>query len=311
MPSDIFRQEAVDHRAGGQPDGEVLLMLPNWTRWTYRLLIVLLLAAVAFVMLGSVSQYVEGPALIRAEERVSVTATQSGIVASVRATPGMRVEAGDLLVRFRSAEEDAQLAAIGREFDAALVRALVNPLDQAARQNAAAARTQRDVLTARLAERLVRAPEAGTVGDVRVKPGQSVSPGELIASIARPRGRFSVVALLPGQQRPLLRKGLPLRIEVSGYQYVYQDLVIDRVDDEVVGPYEVRRMLGPEVADSVPVTGPVVVVHAFLPGTTFPSGGETYHYFDGMHAAAKARIRSERIITTLVPGIKLFTERPR
>lgn len=309
MTSDIFRREAIEYRDGGRSESEILLMLPGWARWTYQLLIVLLVASLAFIVFGSVSRYVDGPAVIRAQERVPITATLPGIVASVRATSGMRVERGDPLVRFRAADEEAQSASVQREFDAALVRMLANPLDQGARQTLASLRAQKELFEARIAERYVRAPESGTVGDVRVKPGQSVTPGELILSIVREQATFAVVALLPGQQRPLLRKGQPLRLELTGYPYQYQSLTIDTVDDEIIGPQEVRRMLGPEVADSIPVSGPVVVVHASLPRSTFTSDGNVYRYFDGMHATARARLRSERLLTTLLPETRRLTER--
>src|SRR5204863_5637418 len=138
-------------------------------------------------------------------------------------------------------------------------------------------------------------PEAGTVGDIRVRAGQNVAPGDVIMSIAGAEARFSVLALLPGQQRPGLREGQPLRLEFTGYQYVYKALTIEHGDSGIVGPSEIRRMLGPEIADSILVTGPVVLVHSRLHDTSFTSAGEVYHYFDGMHATARARIRSERL----------------
>lgn len=309
--SGIYRQEAVEYHRGAHTESEVLLMLPGWTHWLYRLLLCLLAGGLGFVVFGSVSQYAEGPAIIRAEERVSITATVSGVVASVRVTPGMRVESGDLLVRFRSADEEAQMASVQREFDSSLVRILANPADQAARQRLGTLRAQAELMSARLGERFVRALEAGTIGDVRIKPGQSVAPGDMIASLARERARFFVLALLPGQQRPSLQQGLPMRLEIAGYPYVYQNLIIDSVDDGIIGPYEVRRGLGPEVADSIAISGPVVVVHARLPDVTFVSGGEVYRYFDGMHAVARARLRSERLLAALIPGIKVLTDRSK
>jgi biotin carboxyl carrier protein len=309
---DVFRQEALDHyhrpRSAG---GEVLMMLPGWARWTYRLILALVLGAVVFVVFGSVSKQAEGPAVIRAEGRIAVTATGQGIVASVPVVSGARVKAGDVVVRFRSSDESAQVASIEQEFESALVRMLANPLDQAARQTVAGLRAQKELLAARLDERSSRAPVDGTVGDIRVRAGQVVSPGDVLASIAGEAQRFSVVALMPGRQRPDLRKGQPLRLEMGGYAYVYQHLTIDRIDDEVVGPQEVRRMLGREIADAIAVTGPVVVVHASLPSTTFETGGRTYGYFDGMHGTARVQLRSERLITTLLPSMKVVTEGAR
>lgn len=305
----IYRTEAVEYHARSRTDGELLMLLPGWTRWSYRLLVSLLLAAALFIIFGSVSQYAEGPAVIRAADRVPVTTAVAGIVEAVPAKSGDAVRTGDLLVSLRSEEERAQVASVEREFESALVRMLANPVDQAVRQTVAGLRAQRDLLAARLNERLVRAPTDGTVGDIRVRPGQSVTPGDVVVSLAGEPQRFSVVVLLPGRQRPELAQGQNLRLELAGYAYVYHDLRIDRIDDEVIGPQEVRRTLGPEIADSVTVTGPVVVVHASLSGTSFDAGGRTYSYHDGMAGLARARLRSERLLTTLLPGMRLVTER--
>ena len=311
MADSIFRKEALDHHVGSRTEGELLMMLPGWARWTYRLLFALLVVASLFLIFGSVSQYSEGPAVIRAGERAGVTSALGGVVASVPVTSGDTVRAGDPLVALRSADETAQVASVEREFESALVRMLADPLDRAARPSVASLRSEKDLLSARLDERLVRAPTDGTIGDIRVRVGQLVSPGDILVSIAREPQRFSVIVLLPGPQRPELAKGQNLRLELTGYAYVYHDLTIERVDDEVIGPQEVRRTLGREVADAIAVTGPVVVVHATLPTTSFEMGGRTYQYYDGMHGIARARIRSERLLTTLLPGIRLVTEKGR
>jgi hypothetical protein len=48
----------------------------------------------------------------------------------------------------------------------------------------------------------------------------------------------------------------------------------------------------------------VVLVTARLPAETFEADREVYRYHDGMHGTAEVRIRSERIVTALVPGLK-------
>ena len=305
----IYRKEAVEHRAGSRIEGDVLMILPDWASWTYRLLLALIVAAGLFIVFGSVSQYAEGPAVVRAGDRVGVTAPAAGMVASVAVKSGDTVRAGDLLVALRSAEESAQIASVEREFESALVRMLANPLDQTARQTVAALRGQKDLLDARLNERMIRAPADGTIGDIRVRIGQVVSPGDQLVSIGREPQGFPVVVLLPGRQRPELAAGQKLRLELTGYSYVYHDLTIDRIDDEVIGPQEVRRILGREVSDAIAVTGPVVVVHATLPRRSFEMGGRTYNYYDGMQGIARARLRSERLLTTLLPGVRLLTEK--
>jgi hypothetical protein len=119
-----------------------------------------------------------------------------------------------------------------------------------------------------------------------------------------------VVILVPGEFRPQLRPGMPIRFEIAGYRYAYQALTVRSVGEDVVGPNEARRYMGPGLADSVTVGGgPVVVVEAALPAETFAAEDKTYRYHNGMSGRAEVRVRSEKILFTLVPGLKaLFTD---
>jgi hypothetical protein len=112
------------------------------------------------------------------------------------------------------------------------------------------------------------------------------------------------VLLIPGQYRPSIKPGLPIRLEISGYRYAYQKLTVESVSDEVIGPTEARRYLGPEIGDAVAVDGPVAIVKARLPSTDFTADGKTYHYHNGMHGQGEVQVRSERLLLTLVPGLK-------
>jgi membrane fusion protein (multidrug efflux system) len=114
----------------------------------------------------------------------------------------------------------------------------------------------------------------------------------------------SLIALLPGGYRPTLHPGTPLRVELDGFQHEYHTFTIEAVGDQIVGPGEVRRFLGPESADALQLNGPMVLVRARLPSSTFTSQGRTFNYFDGMLARADARVRTERILVALVPGLK-------
>jgi membrane fusion protein (multidrug efflux system) len=76
------------------------------------------------------------------------------------------------------------------------------------------------------------------------------------------------------------------------------------VGDQIIGPSEVRRYLGADSADAVDLSGPMVVVRARIPSPTFTIKGRTFNYFDGMLAQADARVRTERILVTLIPGLK-------
>jgi len=302
--SKIFREEALRHHEGSQQDGDVLRISPSWTRWTYWSLLALLVAALGYSLLGTLPEYATGPAVVKVEGQSHLTVDTPGIVSSVEVRPGQRVEPGTPLVSFRSQEETVSLERIQREFELQLIRVLRDPADEAARQTLTSLRAERELAEARQQARTLRAPHAGVVSGLRIRPGQLVTPGESVVSVVGDKVEVSLVALLPGGQRPLLEPGRPLRVELDGFHHEYHGFIIESVGDQIVGPAEVRRFLGPEIGDAVQLSGPMVLVRARLPSSTFTSKGRTFNYFDGMLARADARVRTERILVALVPGLK-------
>jgi len=300
----IFREEALRHHEGTQQEGDVLRISPSWTRWTYWSLLGLLLAALAYSLLGTLPEYATGPALVKVDGQSQLTVDLPGIVSSVEVRPGQRVEPGQALVRFHSQEETVSLERIQREFELQLIRVLREPSDESARQALTSLRAERELAEARQQARTLRAPQAGVVSDLRIRRGQYVAPGESVVSIIGDDVTVSLVALLPGGYRPQLEPGRPLRVELDGFSHEYRTFTIESVGDQIVGPAEVRRFLGPEIADALQLNGPMVVVRARLPSATFTSNGRTFNYFDGMLARADARVRKERILVALIPGLK-------
>lgn len=305
----LFRRRALEeHFRGAEGRGEPLRLSPRWASWSYYLLVAVCVAGFLLALLGTVREYASGPAVVHFSGIRDLTATTSGTVVDVSVSPGERVEAGRVLVRFYGAEEQAELERLNSEFELQLANRLRDPSDAAAAQALISLRAQRQLARARLEERTLRAPEAGVVSDVRVRPGQHVSPGQSLVALSRERGEPRIVALLPGHYRPQLHPGLPLRLELVGYRYGYQHLVVDTVSDEIVGPGEARRYLGPAVGDAVTLPGPVVLVEARLPSREFEADGHTYAYHDGMFARAEVPVRSETIAVTLFPGLKALRE---
>lgn len=71
-PSGLFRQEALEFHTGQQrPDG-VLRIDAGWTRWTYWLVLALLVAGVIVTVTARTSETTSGPALIDVRERTFV-----------------------------------------------------------------------------------------------------------------------------------------------------------------------------------------------------------------------------------------------
>jgi membrane fusion protein (multidrug efflux system) len=306
-PTPLFREEALEHHAGRGDEGQLLRLSLGWTRWAFRALALVVTAAIVYAAVGTIHEYATGPAVVRVEDRADLTATFAGTVASVAVRPGQHVAAGEPLVQFVADEESAELARVDKEFELELIRVMRDPADLAARQSLTTLRAQKDHAAARLDQRIVHAQRAGVVSDLRIRPGQHLAAGDLILSIVGDDAPVSLVAVLPGRYRPALHPGMSLRFELDGYRYQYQELVIESVADDVVGPAEVRRYLGPDAADTVALTGPLVLVRARLPARSFSVDGKTYAFFDGLPGRADVRVRTEPILLTLVPALKGLT----
>lgn len=301
----IFRTEALEHRDRAQREGGLVRLSPSWTGWVYWLVLATAGAALLYSALGTVNEYATGPAIIRVRARQELTAPASGVVSAVPVSSGTRVEAGQVLVLLHNAAEQAELERLEHEFELQLLHWMRNPADETARQALMGLRAQKELARARLAERSLRAPRAGVVSDVRVRVGQQLSPGEVVLTWVGEDEGLLVTALLPGQSRPFLRPGGRLRLELDGFRYEYRELVIESVSDDLMGPSEARRFLGPNLGDTVALQGPVVRVEARLP-SSFQYEGHALHYYDGMLGTAEARIRSESFLLRLVPGLKLL-----
>jgi hypothetical protein len=64
----LFRREALEFQAS-QPQGGVLRIDPRWTRWTYWLVLALLVAGVIVTATAHTSETTSGPALIDVQEQ--------------------------------------------------------------------------------------------------------------------------------------------------------------------------------------------------------------------------------------------------
>jgi membrane fusion protein (multidrug efflux system) len=306
----LFRRRVIEQMLRPtRPEADPLRISPAWTRVSYWVLVAALAAFLIYSLVGKVDEYATGTAVVEMGGRNDLTALESGTVAEVDTAPGRQVRAGQVLVRFDDARERAELERAEREFTLQLVNRLRDPADRNAEQALITLRAQRELAQAQLARRALLAPAAGTVADVWVRPGQYLQPGQVLLSLAGPGGiNPSLAVLIPGQYRPQIRPGMPMRFEISGYRYAYQKLTVGTVGDEVIGPAEAQRYFAPGIADALQVTGPVIIVHARLPATTFTAEHKTYRYHDGMHGQAEVRIRSERILFALIPALKATFE---
>lgn len=309
----LFRREALHHHvAQNTTKADILHVDPAATAWGFRLCVAGLVVVLAFLVLGRLNEYASGPAVVWLEGRSTLTAHEAAYVSKVDVLPGTRVRQGDVLVQFYSSSEAAELNAATREFDDQLRKLLQQPQDGAAREALVSLRARRDLSQRRLDERTLRAPFNGVVGDVRVRAGQLVEAGTSVLELADVASTASLTALLPGRYRPFLAPGKKLRFQLDGFNKRPQEVIITNVGDQIVGPSEAARYLGRDLADSVTVTGPVVLVQARLPKATFESDdGKTLGFAHGMHGKAESVVRNERVAYVFVPALKQWVERVR
>lgn len=306
----LYREEAVEafHRGNGT-EGEVLRLSPAWLGWVYWLVVVAILASLVVLVFGKVNHYASGPVVLRAHGLQPITATQPGTVIQVMVLPGDPVEAGQPLVKLDASGPAAGLASLDREFELQLMKTLRDPEDQESRRALAALSGRRDEARLLLEDRTLRAPRAGRVAEIRAREGQRLEAGDVAAVLAGEQTRFSAVALLPGEQRPLLGPGMSLRLELAGFAHRYHSLRLAQVGEAVVGPQEVRRIIGSEVADSLQLSGPVVLATAHLEQTTFEVDGTSLRFHEGMIGRAEVPLRRERIAFVVFPWLReLFSD---
>jgi membrane fusion protein (multidrug efflux system) len=307
----LFRGEALEHHRRGGMRGDVLQLTPRSLFWTHWLLLLALAAAIYFAFVGQIDEVAAGPAVVQVSGVHEITAPRPAVVSSVEVTPGQRVKRGQLLLRMHSSAEVSELESAERELQDQLAKLLREPGDAVAREAIVALRSRRDLAAAKLARQEVRAPEDGTVGDVRVRTGQLVDPGMPVVTLLGDAGGAEVTALLPGRYRPLLHPGMELRFVADGFQRAVQALKIERVGDQIVGASEAARYLGRDLGGSLQLAGPVVLVHARLDDLEFESEDERYRFHHGMHGRAESVVRQDSIAFTFVPGLEQLFDNVR
>jgi len=305
----LFRREAVEHQRARGLRAELIALDDSATAWGFWLVCAGMLAAGAFFALGRLYEYASGPAFVQLGGRTTLTATASGLVVSVFVQPGDRVREGDELVRFYASDEQAELAAAAKEFDNQLAKLLLRPDDAVTREALVALRSRLELAEQRTARRVLRAPHAGIVGDVRVREGQLVEPGLRMIDLQGPVTSATVTALLPGRYRPMLHAGSQLRFQLDGFNLLTHELVVTRVGEQIVGPSEAARFVGRDLADAFSISGPVVLVQADLRGSAFEHDGQKFEFSSGMYGKAETIVRNELIAYAFLPSMKQWLRR--
>ncbi|HTR56517.1 MAG TPA: HlyD family efflux transporter periplasmic adaptor subunit [Kofleriaceae bacterium] len=304
--SDIFRQEAIIHIMRRGQRGDVVRVHPGWVRGAYWLVLGTLVAAGVFAYLAQVHEFTEGPAVVRFTGRDDIVAYEGGAISSLEVTRGQHVAANQVLARLHDAEQAGKMRGLESDFEGKLVSYLQTPSNPTVRQALQQVVSERESARASLESRVIRAPHAGVVQEVLVRAGQRVDPGKVVLSLVedgKSEG-LSVLAFLPGSERPRLRAHQHLRMILPGYRSAVIEGEVRAVSAGALGASDARtRYLGERFNDSLPITGSVVVVEAHLASAQFTADNQTYELHDGMIGEAEVELESRSVLETLVPGL--------
>jgi membrane fusion protein (multidrug efflux system) len=302
----LFREQALERHREQRRDGALLDLSPRWINRVYPAVLIGLGVGLLYGIIGKVNQYSSGSAVVRIEG-TEVTARAGGTVVATYVQPGQAVKTGELLVQLHDDSESAELGEVLIEYERQLGTFLFDPGSQEAKSALSTIAARRQKARQVLDARSIRAPRDGVVSDLRVREGSRLEAGSYILTVADHGTMPTMIALLPGQDRPRLRAGMTLQFNIPGYEKTNEKIPISEVGQEVIGPQEARRYVGDKIADALDLKGPVVIVRARLSSRSFESRDKTYAYHDGMTAKAEVSVRKRRVLVALVPALeKIF-----
>ena len=180
---------------------------------------------------------------ILAVRGVDLTSETSGEITEIHFDSGDVVKTHQLLVVLNNEIEAAsrnnqiaglELAEILFERDKALIKQKSIPQSQYDRSRAdlGRAKAQLAETEARLANKKIRAPFAGTIGIRRVDVGDYLSPGTVIATL-QDHSELEIDFTVPARYAPKLRAGLNVGVEVDAFPDRRFEAVVSAVDSRV------------------------------------------------------------------------------
>ena len=302
----LYRGEALEaHRTKGN-EGELVQLSPGWVRRTYPLLVGALLIAAVFSVFITVPTYSTGSGVV-VIDGATVSAQQSGTVDVVLVQPGQAVNAGAAIVRLSAQAELDELTAAQTEHNGILQQMLFDATDEQVKKQLHASHNRLTLAEARVNAKTVRTSKPGTISDIRVRPGQPLQPGEPIATVLQRGAEPEIFAFLPSKDRPRLRTGQTLQIELIGYTKTRELATITYVGTEAIGANEAAKVVGPTLADSLKLGGgSYVLVKARLPSRTFKTEHSTLNYHHGLPTKTEVKISEKPFLVTLLPALEKY-----
>ena len=303
IASPMFRREAMDHYRHRGAQGPAFRVSPGWVTWAYPTMLILVVGAITAAAIARVPTYSTGSAIVMIEGH-RVTARTSGVVEEVYVSAGTAVTAGQELARLHDTEEAADLDEVTTEYEDAMIALLVEPTDRNARAAAIALAPRAKRAMERVGARVLRAPSAGRVRDVRIHAGSPIGAGEHVLTVVEDGAEPIVVALMPARDLPRIHEGMALLVRLDGYSKSRETATIIEVGREGIGPSAARKSLGDEIFDTLPIAGSVVMVRARMPRRDFDTGEDhRLELHNGMTAVGEIKIAEQSFLRTIVPGL--------
>jgi len=171
--------------------------------------------------------YLDAVGTLRAVRGVDLSSETSGEITAINFDSGDQVETGAVMLVLNDEVEQAarlneiatlELAEILFERDSKLIAQQSIPETQYDRSKAdlAQARAQLAETEARIRNKRIHAPFAGTVGIRRVELGDYISPGTVIATLQDPT-ELEIDFTVPARYAPQLRPGLEIALRVNAF----------------------------------------------------------------------------------------------
>ena len=297
----LFRQQALERRRDSRREGSVAKLSPHWVNATYWIVLAGVVVALLYGLVARLNQYSTGPAVVRMEGTEVASGTE-GNVMTVLVEPGQRVVKDQPLLQFGTVMQKAELDEAQAEYERTLAGFLLDPSDPNVRAGLSSLVVRKQKAQKMLDMRTMKASKDGIISDVRVRQGTHMNPGDHIMTIIPENAVPTLVALLPGGDRPRMKAGMVLQLDIPGFERTREKTKIETIGEEVIGPQEAQKYLGEKTVGSIPLKGPVVLVRCKLP-KTFLARGKTYNYFDGMVTRAEVIVRDRSALLAIIPGM--------
>lgn len=250
----------------------------------------------ATVLLLYAPRETRGSAVVVAAGRVEVRATDSGIVRTVSVQEGDSVNTGQELYDTWTPADRAKLDDLTAAREGAISEYLLN-YSEDARAAVADLTTQLAHEDSRQKRRVVTTERAGLVSSIRIRPGQALAPGQLVATLHDLQPSFSLLVLLPGDSISTVAVGQRVTAELSGHPGSEIEAIVAAMGDTVLSAAEASKIVGEDAGTVAATSSDYVIVRCDITRVLISAGSQAFALKDGMRGTARTLRASASSVT--------------